>query len=204
MTIKTDAVGLKQILQNAFFPATPAVAPFQSTCVFLLIFGGNDPCILAVQKSDTEGYPWRNQVALPGGHVDQKDSSPLDAAFRELEEELNIPRDHVEFIGSIGHFQTIHQKDIEVFIGWWNGQSLIRHDSEEIARVLKIPLSELVGIHKARNYHGRLPEGLDLLYPVKDVIIWGVTAKILHRFIELLFPLLSETGEGKLRIDGGS
>jgi len=183
-----DFSSLKHIINNASLPEPPADASYQSTCVFLLLFGEKEPYILFIQKSDREGYPWRNQVALPGGHVDKEDKGPVDTAFRELEEELNISRNQVELIGSMGHFQTIQDKDIEVFIGLWNGKGPVRYDSEEIARVIEIPLKDLVRTHVAANFRGRLPATRDLVYPLKGVVIWGVTARILHYFIELLYP----------------
>jgi len=157
----------------------------------LLLFDRPDPHILAIQKSDTEGYPWRNQVALPGGHMESTDADPVAAAFRELEEELKISKDQVDFIGSIGHFQTLTRpRDIEAFIGLWNGKGPIRCDATEIARILEIPLKTLAGIHRAKRYHDRQPDIHELEYPFEDVVIWGATAKIIHHFIELIYPLI--------------
>ena len=186
---------LKQIIESKIHPGPPVDISYRSACVFFLLFGEREPHLLAIQKSDKEGYPWRNQVALPGGHLDKEDSGPVGAVFRELEEELNITKDQVELLGSMGHFQTINSIDIEVFIGLWNGKGTIRFDSEEISRVLKIPLLELIRIHKENKFHGQIPEVQDLLYPFKDVVIWGATARILHYFIELLYPYLEKNGE---------
>lgn len=186
---------LKQIIESKIHPGPPVDISYRSACVFFLLFGEREPHLLAIQKSDKEGYPWRNQVALPGGHLDKEDSGPVGAVFRELEEELNITKDQVELLGSMGHFQTINSIDIEVFIGLWNGKGTIRFDSEEISRVLKIPLLEIIRIHKENKFHGQIPEAQDLLYPFKDVVIWGATARILHYFIELLYPYLEKNGE---------
>ncbi|MBN1931164.1 MAG: CoA pyrophosphatase [Desulfobacterales bacterium] len=191
--MKITSSCLKYIIGNANLPGPPDGKFYQSACVFLILFERQEPHLLAIQKSDNEGYPWRNQVALPGGHIDKFDAGPEEAAFRELEEELNIQRNHVELIGSMGHFKTIHYKDIEVFIGLWNGKGSIRHDTEEIARVLEIPVKELLRIHNVKKFHGREPDIRDLRYPYQDVVIWGVTAKILHFFIELLHPFWEET-----------
>ena len=177
-------------MDTAAHPGPPEDGRYQSTCVFLLVFDKIKPHILAIQKADTEGYPWRNQVALPGGHIDPEDDSAMDAGFRELEEELDISRDQVDYVGSLGHFQTINHKDIQVFVGLWNGNGIIRHNPDEISRTLKIPLETLVNIHISQGYHGRLPDVFTLLYPYQDVTIWGVTAKILHHFIEVLYPHL--------------
>ena len=107
---------LKAIFHNNANPGPPASGPYKPTCVFLLLYNLAEPHILAIQKADTEGYPWRNQVALPGGHLEKEDASPLEGAFRELEEETRINRDQVELIGSLGHYQTINGRDIEAFM----------------------------------------------------------------------------------------
>ncbi len=187
---------LKFIIQNAAIPGPPTDGSYQSTCVFLLLFERDAPHFLAIQKSDTEGYPWRNQMALPGGHLEKQDSSPVEAAYRELEEELSIPKSQVEFIGSAGHFQTIlRPKDLEVFVGLWNKKGPIRCDSKEVARILEIPLNRIVQTHKRCDFHNCIPNVHDLKYPFEDVVIRGVTAKILHHLIEMLYPWLNDKGE---------
>jgi len=163
--------------------------------VFLLLFNKDDPHCLAIQKSDTDGYPWRNQVALPGGHIDKSDASPLDAAYRELKEEVNIPSNQVEFIGSLGHFQTIEKpRDIQVFVGWWSGEGPVCSDPVEISRVLEIPLKSLLETHVTNGYHDRQSGVSDLTYPFSDVVIWGASARIFHHFIERIYPLLENDG----------
>ena len=36
----------------------------------------------------------------------------------------------------------------------------------------------------------RFPDVHELRYPFEDVEVWGATARILHHFIELLYPLI--------------
>lgn len=187
--MKIESSVLKQIIRNTVPPEPPDIF-HKPACVFLLLFDKEDPHILAIQKSDTEGYPWRNQVALPGGHIDETDASAVHAAYRELEEEVNITENQVEFMGSLGHFQTIRQRSIEVFAGLWNGKGPVRHDPREIARVLEIPLRSLIQTHRTENFHNRIPDVYDLTYPFQDAVIWGATARILHYFIELLYPYI--------------
>lgn len=167
-------------------PAPPPARGYEPTSVFLLIFNQNGrPFMLAVVKADTDGYPWANQVALPGGHVDASDPGPLDAAYRELQEEIGITREQVTCIGSLGHYQTISSKDIEVFLGIWNNyETPVIHDPREISKILKLPVEQLLDIHVSSDFSGRVPDVFELLYPVQDVVIWGVTARILHHFLE--------------------
>lgn len=155
--------------------------------MFLLLFNKSEPHILAILKADNEGYPWRNQVALPGGHFESSDGSAVDAAFRELKEELAIPREQVDLVGSMGCFPTINQKVIEVFIGLWNGMGPVRYDAREIARVLEIPMQLLLDTHRSNNYSAQPNHNWwEITYSIDDLTIWGATARILHYLIELL------------------
>lgn len=187
---------LKNLLSTADRPISSADKKYECTSVFFLIYNKNDiPFLLAILKADNPGYAWRNQVALPGGHIDEDDGSPLEAAYRELEEEIGISKDQVEYIGSLGHFQTIQHKDIEVFIGIWEGNfKNITYDPKEISKVLEIPVETLLKTHISNNFQGHIPNIEKLLYPFEDVVIWGVTARIFHHFLELMLTRMEEVG----------
>lgn len=193
MKIRLDPRALESV---AVGPGeTPSPTPgFQPASVSLLVFDKVEPHLLAIQKTDTEGYPWRNQVALPGGHQDVDDPTAVAAALRELEEELGIPPVQVDILGSLGRFQTIALREVEAFVGIWDGTGPVRYEAAEISRVLEIPLSLLIATHIERRYQGRVPDLRELVYPYRDVVIWGLTAKIVHCFIERLLPLVEGPG----------
>ncbi|MBC2716791.1 MAG: CoA pyrophosphatase [Desulfobacteraceae bacterium] len=186
---------LKRLLSTADIPSPTNDKKYDCTSVFFLIYNKNNtPFLLAILKADNPGYAWRNQVALPGGHIDEKDNSPLEAAYRELDEEIGISKDQVELVGSLGHFQTIQHKDIEVFIGIWEGNAeKISYDPKEISKVLEIPVEVLLKTHILNNFHGHIPNIAELLYPFEDVVVWGVTARIFHYFFELLLINMGDT-----------
>ncbi len=181
--------GLRDIIRKNDTPGPPDHGLYKPAAVFLLLFNLEEPHILAIQKTDSKGYPWRNQVALPGGHLEDGDDNPLEGAYRELEEETRIGRDQVELIGSLGHYQTINGRDIEAFIGVWDATGPVRYDPSEISRIIKIPLRALAQTHHLNNFRNRIPSVDELRYPFEDVVIWGATARILHHLIELLYPL---------------
>lgn len=191
-----DMDELRSRLNENPLPQAPSAGTCLSASVFLPLFDkGGSPHLLAVLKADTEGYPWRNQVALPGGHVDSHDTSTLAAAFREIEEELGLLPANLDLIGSLGHFQTIRQTEIEAFIVFWKGvPGRLNFDRQEIARVLEIPIQTLIQNHLSRNFCDRIPDMAELIYPFGDdnVVIWGVTARIIHFFIEHLRQTVPE------------
>jgi len=182
-----DIADFKDVIRRFARSAPHPEQGFEPASVFLLLYGERAPCLLAVLKADYPGYPWRNQVALPGGHVNaQTDASALDAAFRELNEELGIGSEQIHFIGSLGHFQTILHKDIQVFVGLWNQAGPLRPDPQEISHVLKIPLARLAECHSGQN-------DKNPVYPLdQQIVIWGVTAKILYHFFETAYPKIAE------------
>ena len=177
---------IRSAVGRALHPPPPDPQQFEATAVIALFLCRRIPKLLFIQKADVAGYPWRNQMAFPGGHVDKTDAGPLKTALRELEEELCIVPENVEVIGSIGHFQTINNKDIQAFAGIWNQQETICFDPAEISRVFLIPVAHLLSLHRENGYLGRQPNVMDLTYPFEDVVIWGVTAKILHHLLEIL------------------
>jgi 8-oxo-dGTP pyrophosphatase MutT (NUDIX family) len=174
-------------LECAKHPSPPDFNRYDPTAVMaLFLFHQAIPKLLFIQKADVAGYPWRNQMAFPGGHVDDGDETPLETALRELKEELGIHPSNVEVIGSLGHFQTINHKDIQAFTGIWNQQEPLRIDPAEIRRVYQIPVPHLAALHRKKGYLGQTPPVMDLTYPFEDVVIWGVTAKILHHMLDVL------------------
>ena len=177
---------IRSAVQNGTHPGPPEKDQFQSTSVIALFAINLEVELLFIQKADVKGYPWANQMAFPGGHKDKADVSTKDTALRELAEEMGIDRKNVEVIGSLGHFQTINNKDIEAWVGIWNQKEAIDYDRSEISRVFQIPLQYLIDLHREKQFHRQTPNVMLLTYPFEDVLIWGVTAKILYHLIEVL------------------
>lgn len=190
MGVPINIQDLKRLLSTHPLPKAPAGRTVRTASVLMPFFAkGEEPHLLAVLKTDTEGYPWRNQVAFPGGHVDPGDADALAAGYREIREELNIGPHALEVIGSLGHFITIRDTGIEAFVAFWNGdRSVLQFDPLEISRILDIPVCTLIRTHVEKHFENRIPDVFELLYPFGDgeVVIWGVTARIIHFFLEHL------------------
>ena len=191
---------LRNLLTADRLPQSPfAGMPDHASVLMPLFEKSGQAHVLAILKADTEGYPWRNQVALPGGHVDEADGNSLATAYRELKEELNIDPEQVEVVGSLGFFQTIRATEIEAFVGVWNGdRSGLRFDPGEISMMLEIPIAGLIRTHVENRYAGNHPGVGSLIYPTgkkkqgEDIVVWGVTAMIFHYFLEHLRRLSSK------------
>ena len=189
--MKIEPSLLKHILRHCEPPAPSPEMTARPASVMLLLTRHTETSIQTIRKTDTQGYFWRNQMALPGGHLDPEDKSAKDAAFRELREELDIHPEQVEYMGRLGTFQTrLSHKNVDTFIGYIERQTPITIDPFEIAETFQVPVSYLVETHIARNFHHRNPNVDELKYPYHEFTFWGLTARIIHYFIEMLYPYL--------------
>lgn len=188
---------LKKIVFDFNHPHQPEFSGIKNASVALLIPESSRDKIIGILKTSSKKYAWGNQVALPGGHVDDKDGSSLNAAIREVREELNL--ENISITGSLGHFMTIKNVCVEAFAGFYDEKEEIVPLEREIAKVLEMPIDTLMETHLEKNFHGRQPSIEELLYPIDDVIIWGLTARIIHHFLELAIEA-ENTGKSEERM----
>ncbi len=146
-----------------------------------------------------------NEICFPGGRI-EKDESELAAAIRETSEELCINPNNISIIGSSDTLVTPFNYLIYTYIGILNNYKYTFNN--EVTEVFTIPLSILleqkplfhyINVSMKPNndfpYH-LIQNGKDYewgkgIYPVyfyeyENKIIWGITAKIVHDFINLI------------------
>ncbi|MCF8045459.1 MAG: CoA pyrophosphatase [Desulfarculaceae bacterium] len=183
---------VKNAVNRSAHPGPPGDESLKPASVVALISVIESPHLLFIEKADKKGYPWRGQMAFPGGHTDPSDGNRLETALRELFEEMGIRRENVNLIGSLGHFLTINHTEIKAFIGFWNRKDRITPDHAEISRVIEIPVHHLLQLHAEKGFHNREVGIEELAYPFREFVIWGVTAKIIHHLMEIINGRLSE------------
>ena len=146
------------------------------------------------------------EVCFPGGHIEQGED-PRDAAVRETCEELAISREQVHIIADLGAVDGPGGMPLRVFVGALEGYGG-SCDPEEVDRTFTMPLSWFFE-HEPRVYRGTLdpnppddfpwelvPHGRDYpwrrraheipFYLDSNPLIWGFTARMMSRFVQLL------------------
>lgn len=186
MILKNNIEAIKTAICQGQHPPEPEPGLFEPASVMLLFIPGNQLKLLFIQKADREGYPWANQMAFPGGNKEKEDANSQETALRELHEELGVFRQAIEMIGSLGHFPTINKKNVQAFACVWENKEPVVCDPLEISCVFYIPFDYLVQVHIDKKFHQYRPDVKELVYPYKEVRIWGVTARIVHHLINLL------------------
>ena len=121
------------------------------------------------------------QVAFPGGKIDVTDRTPLDAALREAEEEVGLPRERVRIIGELDPYFTSTGFRVTPFVGVVPGDWTPVPEPGEVDEIFEPPLDFLMDpVNRQRHHHDRL--GYRRYYyamPWKGRYIWGATAGML-------------------------
>lgn len=130
------------------------------------------------------------QVSFPGGRIEPGDAGPWEAALRETEEEIGLPRQHVRLAGYLGDHFVITGYVVTPVVGFVRPGFTLRLDLTEVAETFEVPLSFVLDpanhVPRERQFAGRVFRGYDIPYQGHN--IWGATAVMLMS----LYRLLSE------------
>jgi len=139
----------------------------------------------------------KGEISLPGGGVDPQDATHLDAALRETHEELGVAPHHVEVMGRLDDLHTRSGFAVSVFVGAITepGPYPFALANREVAELLTVPLPHLRS-EAALEWVEREIEGErwhERQYWYGEHRIWGVTARILSNYFDVLAA--AEAGE---------
>lgn len=154
---------------------------------------GGASFLLCRRPSRMRRHP--GQWALPGGRLDEGEE-PLDAALRELEEELGLRLGPESLVGWLDDYATRSGFVITPAVLWCSDEARLRPDPEEVFAAYRI------GLHALRDAEPRstpIPESPRpvLQLPLGNDLIHAPTGAILLQLRQV--ALLGRSGE---RVDG--
>jgi 8-oxo-dGTP pyrophosphatase MutT (NUDIX family) len=171
-------------ITSSEWEATPAA-------VLIPLFWHDDQWHLLYTRRTESVDSHRGQVSFPGGMIEETDKGPVEAALREVEEEIGIPAEMVEILGCVDSMFTITQFSITPVVGKIPWPVSMTLNTYEVARVFSVPVQWLADEKNLRTEEREVP-GLGLLMPVHyfnaydGEIIWGATARITLNFLEII------------------
>ena len=146
------------------------------------------------------------EIGFPGGHVEAGET-PAEAAVRETWEELLLRPEQVELLAPLHILGGHGTREIYSFLGLLRDYSG-SFDPKEVAGVFTVPLRQFLtippqtcegrirvdpgedfpyeAIPGGRNYPWSATPRTFYFYPTEHGMIWGLTAELLHSFVELL------------------
>ncbi|WP_231558761.1 NUDIX hydrolase [Brevibacillus thermoruber] len=154
------------------------------------------------------------EICFPGGRAEEGDASPWETARRETSEELGLSAERIRRVGTLDTMVTPFAC-IYPFVGQIDSLAGMSPNPAEVEEVFCVPLQTLVAtrpevypvkmkvepgedypyhlIPGGKRYPWRTGTVHHLFYRVEGRVIWGLTARILEHFLELVGP----EGEGQ-------
>ena len=140
------------------------------------------------------------QIAFPGGRTDDTDADAVETALREAWEEIALPRDHVEVLGTLPTYITGTAFIITPVVALVKPGFELQPSPGEVADAFEVPLGFLMNpAHHRRHeteFDGVLRQWLSMPYTEpddesvgsepKERYIWGATAGMLRNFYRFL------------------
>jgi len=180
-----DRKRLANLLQ-AFPRQTIPAGTLRRAAVLVPLFqrGDNDYLLFTERTAHLEHHA--GEISFPGGGQDACDSDLNATALRETEEELGIDRAKIEVLGRLDDFYSVHGYHVVPFVGIIPRPDNLQHDPFEIAATFEAPLEHFRDpkVHRVEDWRHRGCTHRVDFYEFDGHIIWGLTAAILHQFLE--------------------
>lgn len=195
---------LKECLtaRNSF--AAEENAYFQAAVVVPILMGEAGPEILfEIRAGHLAWQP--GEICFPGGKIEAQDKNPQTAAVRECREELGLKEEQIRLIGELAPVISPIGVILYPQVGVIEGS--IFPNPDEVAKVFSVPLDYLLkckpkvaqmemATRPAKNFPLELLPGYEkewkrrknydvYFYSWKDNLIWGLTALVLRRFLQV-------------------
>lgn len=154
----------------------------------LMLFGPDEQERLSVVLTQRSAQlrSHAGQVAFPGGRIDPSDDGPIGAALRESYEEVGLDPHSVAVVGLLPElFVPVSRSAVTTVLGWAPVPApLWARSTLEVDAVARVPLDRLVDpAHRIVATH---PAGYaSPAFDLPDLYIWGFTALLLDRVLEL-------------------
>jgi 8-oxo-dGTP pyrophosphatase MutT (NUDIX family) len=136
--------------------------------------------VLFTERSrDLSDHP--GQISFPGGRLDPGDRDARNAALREAEEEVGLPRERVTLLGRLAEYETVTGYRVTPVVGWVEPPFEVKPDPVEVADVFEVPLVFLLEPAHQQRHFRMLGERRRDYYaiPYGERYIWGATAAML-------------------------
>ncbi|MEH7254660.1 CoA pyrophosphatase [Neobacillus niacini] len=148
------------------------------------------------------------EICFPGGRIDPEDIDEKSAAIRETIEELGISRENLSEVLPLDFMISPFGMIIYPFAAIIENPEMINPNPAEVGEVFTVPLTYFINhdpdiyhlhfkvepeekfpfdlIVGGENYNWRTRSLDEYFYIYEEKAIWGLTAKILSHFIEIM------------------
>ena len=175
---------------GAHEPVTVDVPERRKAAVLILLFSRDDePWVVLTRRTDKVSTH-KGEISFPGGAHDDVDGDMWTTAARETHEELGVDPSTLTMLGALDDYPTFSSGFIvSPFVASVTPQAWLPNE-HEIADVIEVPLRRLADAARMEVWERdniRFPMHI---FDVDGTYVWGVTAFILRRFLDVVGPPL--------------
>jgi len=130
------------------------------------------------------------QIAFPGGGFEDGDRELARTAVRETHEELGIDPGCIEILGALDETWVVPSGyRLNPFVGWLDRLPALCPNPDEVAEVIQVGVNELLRPEIFRTEIVRRADHTHRMvaFEVPGGPIWGATARVVFRFLQLAF-----------------
>jgi len=122
------------------------------------------------------------QIAFPGGKVDPEDDGPIGAALREAREEIGLPTQNVEILGTLEPHETVTSFLVTPVVARLTRPFSPVPEAGEVGEIFTVPFAHIANptnFHiEKRRWRGTWRSFY--VAPYGPYYIWGATARMLR------------------------
>lgn len=165
----------------------PGTPPPVSGSVLIMLFPMEDHYgTLLIRRTEDNGVHSR-QISFPGGKSDPHDTTPVDTALREGEEEIGLDSRKIEVLGTLSPLYISPSNfEITPVVALGERPENLEPNPAEVEYVIELPLKNLEQLRETidisvRGYFLReVP-----CFNFAGQIIWGATAMVLQELLDV-------------------
>ena len=154
----------------------------------LILFGPNEDHgdLLIIERASTMAAH-AGQPAFPGGRIEETDSSRIETALREAQEETGLDPQSVHIIGELPELWLPPSGfRVTPVVGWWHSpHELAPTETGEVTAIHRVALRDLVRReHRVSVRHpsaGYVGPGFE----ISDMLIWGFTGGLVAGLLRI-------------------
>ena len=162
----------------------------RSAVLIILLFGGNVPEIVFIQRARYDGVH-SGQISFPGGKFEPDEHSAAEVALREANEEIGIKRSDVEILGALSPLHIpVSKMRVEPVLAVSERMPQFVRNEREVEEIMIQSLDFFLQSNNLIAYELKQLVGEKRKVPAfntKPVPIWGATAMIMSEVLSLLY-----------------
>ncbi len=188
MSIKLSPEAIQQAEQETLVMTRNEKQVIQEAAVLVPIYQGEDSELRIILIRRSKGGLHGGQIAFPGGKRERRDSTLLDTALREANEEIGIATESVDILKALPvvHTQTTGFR-VSPFLARIIPPPHWCREEREVAEVLEVRVLDLAAPQAdVEQFPTSSEPSAHIVLPSGQDRVWGLTYRILKPLVPRL------------------